>query len=125
MHETKAASAEQPDWEGTAAADDADGVAIRKFLRERALISDTELIVGMKLLAGEAQGDAPLVQVLVIDAVGHNSVAEILRRHDTIILRTIDLDLSLAQFVGLFKRFSVAFTVPGLGQEERDYMARA
>ena len=27
MHETKAASAEQPDWEGTAAADDADGVA--------------------------------------------------------------------------------------------------
>jgi hypothetical protein len=125
MNETMAASAQHSDWEGTVAADDADGVAIRKYLRERSLISDKELIVGIKLLIGDAQVDRPFIQVLVIDAVGYDSVAEILRANDTIILRKIDLDLSLSQFVGLFKRFSVTFAVPGLEPEEREYLARA
>jgi hypothetical protein len=125
MKKRMAASAQHCDWEGTVAADDADGAAIRGYLRERSLISDKELIVGMKLLVGDGETDAPLIQVLVIDAVGYDSVAEILRANDTIILRKISLDLSLLQFFGLFKRFAVAFAVPGLEPEEREYIARA
>jgi hypothetical protein len=125
MNKRMAASAQHCDWEGTVAADDADGVAIRKYLRERSLISDKELIVGMKFLVGDAEVEKPLIQVLVIDAVGYDSVAEILRANDTIILRKINLDLSLSQFVGLFKRLSVTFAVPGLEPEEHAYLARA
>jgi hypothetical protein len=125
MTKRMAASAQHCDWEGTVAADDADGVAIRKYLRERALISDKELIVGIKVLVGDGQVDKPSVQVLVIDAVGYDSVTEILRANDTIILRKINLDLSLSQFVGLFKRFSVTFAVPGLEPEEHEYLAHA
>ena len=125
MKKRMAASAQHSDWDGTVAADDADGVAVRKYLRERSLISDKELIVGIKLLVDDGQVDKPFIQVLVIDAVGYDSVAEILRANDTIILRKIDLDLSLSQFVGLFNRFSVTFAVPGLEPEEREYLARA
>ncbi len=121
------ASVHHSDWDGTAAAEDADGVTIRKYLEDRSLLSNGELIVGLKLSVGEnvsGQLAEPVIQVLVLNTAGYESVEAVIRENETIILRKIDLDLSIMQFIGLFKSFSVAFTVPGMGLEERAYVAR-
>jgi hypothetical protein len=127
MSETMKASVHHSDWDGTAAASDTDGVAVRKYLEDRKLLSDDEFIVAIKLSVGEkidGQLAEPFIQVLVLNTAGYESVEAVIRENETIILRKIDLDLSVLQFIGLFKRFSVALTVPGLGLEERDYVAR-
>src|ERR1700682_6338676 len=47
------ASVQYGNWHGTAAADDADALGIREFLRKKKRISDREFVVGVSLYVHE------------------------------------------------------------------------
>lgn len=96
------------DWEGTSAADDGDFEHAQSFLREEGELKESEELVGFQLFAGENHGsheDPVIVTFLVSPAEGEPD--EELR------LREVQVEMDLAEFLGLFKWFNVVATKRG------------
>ena len=116
--DTFQASAQYYDWKGDVAADNADMQGIRDLMKERGLLSDNEFLVGVYLWLGEMDGsklERPFVYAYVIDADKYENAEKTLKETSgPLRVKKVDLDLSMEEFLLLFKRFSLAISLKGL-----------
>ena len=124
---TFGASVQYNDWKGTVAADDADTRDVRKLLSERGELSDGEFLVGVELWLGEMHGDElkrPSVKALIVDAENYEAAEQnFYATEDPLPLKVIEMDLSMDEFLLLFKRFAVSISWQGLDLTGREYSA--
>jgi hypothetical protein len=113
------------DWEGTAAADDADPKSLEHYLRENALIKPDEFLIATSLFVGDSSGDEPgflYIRALLFEGTDYEDVGKKLAaKPGAIPVREVEIKLTMAQFVALFKRFDVMFTWHRLGLEGREF----
>ena len=125
--ETFRASVQYNDWKGTAAADDADQNSIRKLLRERGALSDDDFLIGIELWLGEMHGDEverPSVSALIIDAEDFEEAKRLLNETgDPLPVKRVELELSMEEFLLLFKRFAVSLSWQDFDLTGREYVA--
>jgi hypothetical protein len=125
MEQNFKASVQYDDLLGSVAADKADKNGPSKWLSEKKLIEEGELVVGISMYSGENHGthqDPVYVTFLVTDLKGYENVPEMLDSIDgPIQVRTIDVDMNLTDFFALFKRFNVTLSTKGMmeGQQYR------
>ena len=122
MTETFRASTQYGDWRGTAVADDA-YEDIRDLVRARRT-GRNAFVVGVNLNIYESLGPPdlkPFVDALVIDATSYEQAEEYLRGPDPVRVRKVRLDLTVPQFLKLFKRLSIAISPRGLDLTGREY----
>ncbi len=103
------------DFKGTAAADGSDTHSIDGYLRERGLISDTEMVVAVRFWSGEnfeGKSGSPGVSAYVTqkDKVNKRQV-QLGREND---VRLVDVEVSQGKFFGFFKRFEVLIERDGV-----------
>ncbi|GAB5469815.1 MAG: hypothetical protein Kilf2KO_28450 [Rhodospirillales bacterium] len=120
------AGVQYDDWTGTAAADDADKRAIRKLLKERGLVSDDDFLIGVELYCAENIGGVaktPSIHALTIEAPDYESAKELIgsKTHLGYVRRIEIDDVTIEQFVGLFKRFSISLSWQKLDLTGREY----
>lgn len=119
------ASVQYGDWEGTAAADDADGRSLRKFLAEKGHVGELEFVVAAKVWIGENQGgkiQRPVIEAIIADKKDFDTVkAYVDAARDPLAFKAVKVELTLEEFVGLFKRLAVTFTRTGLRLTDRKY----
>lgn len=119
------ASVQYNDWKGSAAADGADQHDLTKHLKEKGLLNAGEFVVGVEAWIGENHGGPskdPHVTVFVASEDSHDTVKQSLdAAADPLDLRKIELEIGLADFFGLFKRFEIVVTRKGLDLEDREY----
>ena len=126
------ASVQYGDWHGTAAADDIDigNVSVERYLRERGLMNEGEFLLAIELFVGETNRNddlpEPFIRAFVFeDADKYEDVKERLEeleaRDEPIPVREIRIEMSLAAFVGMFKRFAVTLTWQDLPLTDREY----
>ncbi len=107
------AAAQYDDWRGECATDNADGKGIRDFMLEKGLIAKEETVVGLQFYAGTTKFVS--INALVIDATDFDSAAQALATTpDPLPVRRIHVELSILEFVDMFKRFSIALSPRGL-----------
>ena len=124
--ETLSASVQYNDWKGTSAADNLDRGRLVDLLEERGLLNrDYEFLVAIDLFIGENHGGEtkpPYISCLIYDKAKFQDVATAIQNEmGPLNLRSVDLDLTIEEFVGLFKRFNVVLTKRGLDLDGRDY----
>ena len=121
------ASVQYGDWEGTAAADESDGVKMRYLLEKSGALKADEFVVAIELFVGESHRGKlvkPYIDVLLFNKADFDTAAAgIKAAPDPLLLRKVRVDLSLDEFIGLFKRFAVTLSRRGLGLIEREYKA--
>ncbi len=119
------ASVTYGDWEGTAAADESDGVKMRDLLTQSGVINTDEFVVAIELFVGESHNgkvEKPHIQALLLKKDRFDSAAAAIKSMpDTLPLRKVRVDLTLEEFIGLFKRFSVTLSRSGLDLVGRKY----
>lgn len=120
------ASVQYGDWEGTAAADDADHGAFEKYMRGQGLLQSGEWVLATSLWIGENQGGKLgyiSVRAFVYSkADTMDNLVEVLNRlNGPIPCRTVDIKLGLEEFLVLYKRFAVMLTRRGLGLGGREF----
>ena len=129
MTENFKASVQYGDWKGSAAADNADLGTLRDVIVSKGLMEEgREFLVGCDMYVGENRGEnirGPYIKAYVYEQGGHDNVAaQIASTTGPISLREVELDLTLEQFLMLFKRFNVKLSARGLGLENREFTAR-
>lgn len=122
------ATAQYNDFEGTFAGDAADHQDLTSILDANNLRdAPNEFVVGARLYIAEnhhGKVREPWVQILLVqmkDATFDKIRAWLSEQHDPLPVRSVEVELTLEQFVGLFKRFSVVMTRKGLGLTDREY----
>ncbi len=122
---TFGASVQYNDWKGTVAADDANLNDIRKLLTDRGELSSDEFLLGVELWLGEMHGgelERPSVKALIIDAENYEAAERILNESEGMPpVKVIELDLSMEEFLLLFKRFAVSMSWQNLDLTGREY----
>lgn len=115
--ETFKASVQYNDLKGSAAADNADMTDAAMWLKGKGYIND-EFVVGISMCAGENHGtheDPVSVKFLVVELVGYDNIPEMLNASgEPIPLKEIRVDMNVADFFALFKRFEVTLSNGGL-----------
>lgn len=112
------------DWTGTAAADAADVRDIRKFARENGLLADDEFLVGFEFYSGgqTAAGSAYFsARIFVIPASNFEEATAEISTKQPLPVQVRELNLSIDQFFGLFKRFDVVLTQKGLSLDGQEF----
>lgn len=120
------ASVQYGDWTGTASADDADANAIRDLLVARGIMNrDKDFLIGITLWIGENHGgkvQPPSISAVFFAGNKFDEIEPLLRKKaDPIPTRRVDVELTLNEFMGLFKRFAVVLTQRGLDLTHREY----
>lgn len=120
------AGVQYDDWKGTAAADDLDRGSLRTILIDRGLIDEGDFPIAVEVWVGENGGGEPkppVISVFVAEGMrGADTAKEFLERSaDPLDLKKVELELSLTEFFGLFKRFSIVIGRRGLAIEDREY----
>lgn len=127
MTERFKATVQYSDWEGTAAADSADEKTIHDFLKERKLMTDKQFVIGVEVSIGEnhvGRVQPPIINVIFVETDSFDDAQLLLGKDGTVNVMKIVLDdVSLEQFLGLFKRFSIAISRKGLNFIDREYNA--
>ncbi|MGC9292697.1 MAG: hypothetical protein ACP5EP_08215 [Acidobacteriaceae bacterium] len=120
MMETFKASVQYGDWEGTAAADGAHPTSVEEYLGNKGLINPNEFLVAASLYVQEK---STYVRVFVFEhGKEFESVKDtLIATSGPILVREVEIELTLEEFVDLFKRFSVVLTWSGLQLEGRNY----
>jgi hypothetical protein len=123
------ASVQYGDWRGTAAADNAEFYAFYKLLLGKRLISETDFLVGIHVWIGEnheGQVQPPYITAYLLEGVSNYESAEAALRSmsDPLDLKRVRIKLTLNEFLGLFKRFSIAISPRGLDITGREISAR-
>lgn len=120
------ASVQYGDWKGTAAADNADQGPLTEILRARGRIQPDEVLIAADLWVGENHG-GKLGTVfcrayLYVGGGDFDTVQAALgSQPDPIPVKPVNLELTIEDFVLLFKRFNVVLTRNGLNLEGRQY----
>lgn len=124
---TLKASVQYGDWEGTAAADDSDGVKVRVLLEKSGAIKAHEFVVAIELFVGESHKGRvakPYIDALLFNKPTFDTVAAAIgSMPDPLPMRKVRVDISLDEFIGLYKRFSVTLSRRGLNLVGREYQA--
>lgn len=119
------ASVQYGDWKGTAAADNADQNDLADLLRAKNLMQPDEFLVGVRVFIGENHGGKvkdPYIEVLIATTNNFDTVKAFFdATPDPIPLRKVALQLTLVEFLGLFKRLEIAIGRDGLGLSGREY----
>ncbi|MBL0889489.1 MAG: hypothetical protein IBJ19_02650 [Gemmatimonadaceae bacterium] len=111
------ASVQYGDLKGTASADRADGSGPEEFLKQRGLLSTGEFIVGIDTWAGENPGrhqDPVTVNFLLTEGAYDSVSAKLAKSSSPLPVRRVAVDIGIAEFLGLFKRFSVCLSPNGM-----------
>jgi hypothetical protein len=112
------ASVQYNDLKGSVAADNADRNDAHKWLREKGYIQDGEYVLGIKMWAGENHGthrDPVSVTFLISELRGHNNIPEMIQASgEPLQVKEIRIDMNIADFFALFKRFEVTLSNRGL-----------
>lgn len=115
--ETFKASVQYNDLKGSAAADRADMTDAANWLKDNGYIND-EFVVGISMWAGENHGthkDPVSVRFLVTELIGYDNIPEMLRASgEPIQVKEIRVDMNIADFFALFKRFEITLSSGGL-----------
>jgi len=118
------ASVQYGDWKGTSAADGADMIGPRDWLKKQGHMKDGEFLLGVRFFAGgnhAAHKDPVHAEFLLVQLGDHDNVkAMIEAAAGPVVVRSVKTDMSFVDFFGLFKRFSVAFSAHGM-LDEREY----
>ena len=112
------------DWKGTAAADNADFSAMSKYLQQAGLLGTSEFLVGFEVYVGETRGTEPPFfssRAFIIQSGDFETAKEAVDSQNPLPVEAKDLDLKLADFFKLFKRFNLVLTHRGLDLENREY----
>ena len=116
------------DWEGTAAADNADLRSLRWYLEERgAFDPKTEFIAAIEFSIPKNR-DRTVEQAHISGLIGKlppgdTWVTEIKAR-ESLSLRSVPIEMSIPEFLGYFKRFQITLTPGILGLTDREYEVR-
>lgn len=115
--ETFKASVQYNDLKGSAAADYADMTDAAKWLKDKGYIKD-EFVVGISMWAGENHGtheDPVSVNFLATELIGYQNIPEMLQASgEPIEVKEIRVDMNIADFFALFKRFEITLSNGGL-----------
>ncbi|MNC50288.1 hypothetical protein D3C75_995210 [compost metagenome] len=115
------AGVQYDDFKGTAAADRHDRNDFSTYLKQKGLIHDEEFLVGVEMWSGEVHGpvqDKPVsVTALITDLKGDIDEAA---QSDRLQVRRVEVEISLGEFFGLFKRFHLSISSHGI-LDGRDY----
>lgn len=113
MFETFKAGTHYGDWEGTAAADGHDLLSVHKYLRENDLMSDEEFLIATSVYVIE--GSAFIRAYTFRGGPAMESVREeIAKDSDPVSVHEIRLEMTLDEYIKLFKQFNVVLTWRGL-----------
>lgn len=112
------ASVQYNDLKGSVAADNADNNDAHKWLVEKGLIHAGEHVLGIRMWAGENHGthrDPVSVTFLISELQGHRNIPEMIQASgDPLQVKEICVEMNIADFFGLFKRFEVTLSNGGL-----------
>lgn len=118
------ASVQYDDWEGTVAADDADNRSFFTLLKESGAMREDEYPVSIQLYIGENHAgkvERPMISALLLPLKGADAAKAHIQNGQTLKLRRVEIEISLNDFMGLFKRFHIVLTRNGMALENRDY----
>ncbi len=104
------ASVQYNDLVGTAAADRSDDNDATSWLRSNGHISQEEFVVGISLFVGENHGQH-------VDPVSARFLIAEMKAYDEyspINVRELHKDLSISDFLAMFKRLSIAISMNGM-----------
>lgn len=117
------ASSQYGDWQGSVSADRSDATTLSDLLLERGLRTKDEFLVGAKLWIGENHQNKlgrTFVSAFLVNAAGFENVpAAIAAGGDPLRLKKVEVEVTLEEFVCLFKRFAVSLSDPHFGLEGR------
>lgn len=121
------ASVQYGDLKGTSAADRADKNDAEAWLVANGHKQKDELLLGISMYAGENHGkheNPVLVEFLLAAPGDHDSVLAMLNASNgPVMVRRVKVSMSVTEFFGFFKRFSIAFSAHGmLGEREYTYL---
>ncbi|MGE3335225.1 MAG: HEPN-associated N-terminal domain-containing protein [Rhodospirillaceae bacterium] len=124
------ASVQYGDWRGSAAADDIFRGDLSDYLQSIDQLGEDEFLVGVEMWLGENHPGRPIEEPFVTALISNRGDFDTLKaklsaQKDPIPLRRVRLDLTLAEFFGKFKRFSITILRNGLGLEDREYIDTA
>jgi hypothetical protein len=125
--DTFRAGVQYGDWTGTAAADNADKNDLSDLLAAKKVFDrKKEFLLGASLWIGENHGgkvQPPHIAAIItpLDNTYDDLLPKLKAVNGPIPVRRIDVEISLDEFIGLFKRFAVVLTTHGLGLEGREY----
>lgn len=114
--DTFRASVQYGDWTGTVAADNADQNDLRDLLAAKNLFDrEKEFLLGASLWIGENHGgkvQAPYVSAIItpLDNTYDNLDTKLGALRGPIPVRRVEIELTLEEFIGLFKRFAIVLT---------------
>jgi hypothetical protein len=102
------------DFKGTSSADSGDNLSATQFLQDAKLIKDGEFLIGMEFHTTEMHGkfDGTIAVTFSLCQPGdHDSVKAMLdASNGPIMVRRVHRDMHIADFMVMFKRFSVSFS---------------
>ncbi|MES2979776.1 MAG: hypothetical protein V4731_15235 [Pseudomonadota bacterium] len=108
------ASTKYGDFKGTSAADGGDMVNATKFLQDSKLINDGEFLVGIEIGTGEMHGnfDGGIAVTFFLCQPGdYDTVNSMINAtNGPVVVRRVHKDMHIADFMKMFKRFSVSFS---------------
>jgi hypothetical protein len=120
------ASVQYGDFKGTAAADRADHGDVNEWLETKGLKQNGEFLLGVTFYAGENHGkhqDPIWAEFLLASPAHHDTVKAMIETSaGPVPVRKVTAQMTVAEFLGLFKRFSVCLSAHGmLGTREYTY----
>ena len=121
------ASVQYGDWKGTSAADRAAKADADDWLEKNGHKQPGEFLLGVTMYAGESHGvhkDPVHVEFLLVTSGDHDTVKAMLDANPgPIMVKKVRAQMTLIEFFGLFKRFSVTLSSHGmLGEREYTYV---
>jgi hypothetical protein len=121
------ASVQYGDWNGTAAADEADQISLSRYLEKNGLVKDEEFLVASSIFIGENHGGkiGGVYITAYLFTPPPNTTVDVALDAITgpIPVRELELEITLDEYVGFFKRFKVFHTKRYLNLEGREYEA--
>ena len=119
------ASVQYQDYEGTSAADNADQNDLADYLKKKGLMTSNQTILAASLWVGENHGGklgSTSVSAYLFDKPSHDTVKDELdSMSGPIPVRKVDVEVTIEEFIGFFKRFNVLLTRKGFDLTDREY----
>jgi len=111
------ASVQNNDLKGSVAADRADGTMLSMWLREHGEIEEDEYVIGTSMFAGENHGthQDPVFVTFYVTKIErkYDTVMEMISAKRKFRPKKIEKEMSIADFLSLFKRFEITLSIDG------------